>query len=77
MLNVVRTVTRYTMICQYTQFCQEENVEPLSRSTLFKILDVREASQSKSLQDQDNTAADGFAAFDTVEVIIDHLEKGG
>lgn len=78
MPNVVRTVTRSTMICQYTQLCQEENVEPLSRFTLFKILrDVREASQRKSLQGLDNTAADGSAAFDTVEVIIDHLEKRG
>ena len=42
--NVVRTVTRSTMISQYTQFCREENVEPLSRSTLFKILEVRQVS---------------------------------
>ena len=38
------------MISQYAQFCREENVEPLGRSTLFKILEVREASQRKSLQ---------------------------
>ena len=40
MPNVVRTVTRSTMISQYIQFCQEEKFEPLSRTTLFKILDV-------------------------------------
>ena len=77
MPNVVRTVTRSTMISQYTQFCREENVEPLSRSTLFKILEVRQASQRKSLQGLDNTAADGSAAFYTVEMIVDNLEKGG
>ena len=38
MPNVVRTVTRSTMISQYAQFFREENVEPLGRSTLFKIL---------------------------------------
>lgn len=65
------------MICQYIQFCREEKCEPLSRSTLFKILDVREASQRKSLQGLDNTAADGSAGFHTVEMIVDDLEKGG
>ena len=49
MPNVVRTVTRSPMISQYIQFCQEEKCEPLSRSSLFKILEVREASQRKSL----------------------------
>ena len=76
MPNVVRTVTRSTMINQYMQLCQEEKCETLSRSTLFKILDVWEASQRKSLQCLDNTAADGSAAFQTVEMIIDGgLEK--
>ena len=76
MPNVVRTVTRSTMINQYMQLCQEEKCEPLSRTTLFKVLDVREASQRKSLQGLDNTAADGSAAFQTVEMIIDGgLEK--
>ena len=72
--NVVRTITRSTMISQYMQFCQEE---PLSRSTLFRILEVREASQRKSLQGLDNTAADGSAGFQMVEMIVDNLEKGG
>ena len=77
MPNVVRTVTRSTMISQYIQFCQEEKCEPLSRSSLSKILEVREASQRKSLQGLDNTATDGSAAFQTVERIVDDLEKGG
>ena len=65
------------MISQYVQFCQEEKCEPLSHSTLFKILEVRETSQRKSLQGLDNTAADGSAAFQTVERIVDDLEKAG
>ena len=75
--NVVRTVTRSTMISQYMQFCQEEKCEALSRSTLFGILEVREASQRKSLQGLDNTAADGSAGFQMVEMIVDNLEKEG
>ena len=77
MPNVVRTVTRSTMISQYIQFCQEKKCEPLSRSSLFKTLKVREASQRKSLQGLDNTAADGPAAFQMVKRIVDDLEKGG
>ena len=63
MPNVVRTVTRSTMVEQYLEYCKEQCHEPLSRSTLFKILEVREASQRKSLQGLDNTAADGAAGF--------------
>ena len=47
MPNVIRTVTRSTMVKQYQSFCEEEGFNPLSRSTLFKILDVREASQRR------------------------------
>ena len=77
MPNIVRRVARSTMINQYFEFCKEDKFEPLSRSTLFKILEVREASQRKSLQGLDNIAADGAAGFQTVVRIIDDLEKGG
>ena len=40
MPNVVRTVTRSTMVKQYQSFSEEKNFIPLSRSTLFKILEV-------------------------------------
>ena len=73
----MRTVKRSAMISQYIQFCQEEKFEPLSRTTLFKILEVRQASQRKSLQGLDNTAADGSAGFQKIEMIVDDLEKGG
>ena len=55
--NAVRTVKRSAMISQYIQFCQEEKFEPLSRTTLFKILEAGQASQRKSFQGLDNTAA--------------------
>ena len=47
MPNVIRKVTRSTMVKQYLQFCEEEQFEPLGRSTLFLILEVREASQQE------------------------------
>ena len=77
MPNVVRTVTWCAMISQYIQFCREEKFEPLSHTTLLKILEVRRASQRKSLQGFDNTAADGSAGFQKIEMIVDDLEKGG
>ena len=60
MPSVIRKVTRSTMVKQYLQFCEEEQFEPLSRSTLFRILEVSEASRQKSLSGLDNTAADGL-----------------
>ena len=79
MPNVVKILTRSTMIEQNLEYCKEQCHEPLSRSTLFKILEVREASQRKSLQGLDNTAADGAAGFQTIETLVETLEilKGG
>ena len=77
MPNVIRTVTRSTMISQYMQYCEEDHYQPVSRSTLFRILEVREASQRKSLQDLDNTVADGSAGFQTLKRIVDKMEHVG
>ena len=65
------------MISQDIQFCQEEKYELPRCSKLFKILEVREGSQRKSLQGLDNTASDSSAAFQTIERIVDDLEKAG
>ena len=77
MPNVIRTVTRSTMVNQYLNFCKEENVEPLSRATLFRILQVREPSQQKSLCGVDNTAADGSAGFERLCKIVNDLQELG
>ena len=77
MPNVIRTVTRSTMVNQYLNFCKEANVEPLSRATLFRILQEREASQQKSLCDVDNTAADGSAGFERLCKIVNDLQELG
>ena len=77
MPNVVRIVARSTMIEQYLKHCSEDQFEPLSRSTLFRILQVREASQRKSLQGLDNIAAGGAEAFESVRKIVDGLKNCG
>ena len=49
MPNIIRTVTRSTMIAQYLAFCEDDGFQPLSRATMYRVLKVREASQRKSL----------------------------
>ena len=77
MPNVVRTVARCTIINQYLQHCEETGFEPISRSTMWRVLDVQEASQRKSLRGLDNTAADGADGFDVLLRIVDELERVG
>ena len=60
MPNVIRTVTHSTMVNQYLMFCKEKN----------RILQVREASQQKSLCGVDDTAADGLAGFERLCKIV-------
>ena len=75
MPNVIRTVTKSTLISEYQKHCRETEFSPLSRATLFRILDVKEASQRKSLHGLDNTAADGSSAFDSIENILNSLQQ--
>ena len=65
------------MVKQYLQFCEEEQFEPLSRSTLFRILEVREAYQQKSLSGLDNIAADGSTGFAQLLRTVDELDLIG
>ena len=65
------------MVSKYLEYCKEQEYNQLSRTTLFKILEVRDASQRTSLQGHDNSAANVASAFQTLETIADVLEKGG
>ncbi len=77
MPNVVRTVARCTIINQYLEYCKETDFQPISRSTMWRVLDVQEASQRKSLRGLDNTAADGADGFKDLLRIVDELERVG
>ena len=63
------------MISQFLMFCEEEHVVPLSRATLFRILEVREASQQWPLGGLDNTAAEGSTGFKRFSKIVDDLQQ--
>lgn len=77
MPNIVRVVARSTIIHQYLDFCKETEFEPMSQSTMWRVLEVQEATQRKSLQGLDNTAADGADGFEELMKIVDELEKVG
>lgn len=73
MPNVIRTVTRSTIVTQYQRYCEEEKFVPISRSTVFRIHEVWEASQSKSLSGLDNAASDGVLTISTLEKVVSQL----
>lgn len=78
MPNIIRKVTHSTMIAQYLSFCKDDCFEPLSRVTMYRVLKVREASQRKSVQGLENTAADGAEGFQRISEIVEDLgEKHG
>ena len=77
MPNVVRTVARCTIIKLYLEYCDETSYQPISRSLMWRVLEVQEASQRKSLRGLDNTAAEGADAFETLHTIINELESVG
>jgi len=80
MPNIVRTVSRCTIINQYIQFCnnsETDNFVPLSRSTMWRVLELQEASQRKSLKGLDNTAAEGAEGFESLHKIVGELEEVG
>lgn len=76
--NVIRTLIPSRLIVQYQQYCKENSYEPLSRSTLFRILSRScLASVRKSLQGLDSYAADGGRAFDDLATLLDTLSTYG
>ena len=77
MPNVVRTVARCTIIQQYLEHCKETEFQPISRSNMWRVLDVQEASQRKSLLGLDNTTAEGADGFQELLRIVDELERVG
>ena len=77
MPNVVRTVAKCTIVNQYLDHCLQTGFQPISRSTMWRVLEVQEASQRKSLRGLNNTAADGADGFKDLLRIVDELEGSG
>ena len=75
MPNIVRTVGRSTMIKQYQQRGSEEEFD--KSSYLLPNPESKKASQRKSLQGINDTAASGAGGFDTLANIVDELDRCG
>lgn len=72
--DVVRTVCHATLIKTYTAFCKESDYQPLSPSTLYKVLQSCPASKRTNLKGLDNIAADGAAAFECLSKLVSDLQ---
>ena len=74
---VVRTLIPSRIIEQYVQYCKQEQFEPTSERSLYRILEVCSASMQKSLAGLDNVTAEGTEAIDNLIKIIETLVENG
>ena len=75
--HVIRSMIPQRIIEQYTQFCKESDMKPLSPSTIPRVLSVCTAAVRKSPQGLDYIAADGAKTFDDLAAIAVKLENQG
>lgn len=73
--NIIRSMIPERIVSQYQTYAAESNFVPMSRSSLLRILDVCSASTRKSLQGLDYITAAGTEAFDSLENVLDRVEK--
>ena len=71
--NVVCTLIPEQLVQQYHSYCQETGFEPMSRSSLCRVLKVCSASVRKSLKGLDYFSSDGAKAFDEMEEVVQKL----
>jgi hypothetical protein len=70
---VIRTLIPSRIIEQYKSYCIQEDVQPASDRSLFRMLEVCAASIQKSLQGLDSFTADGTESFDNIIGVVDSL----
>ena len=71
--NVVRMLIPERITQQYFQFCAETEFTPMSKRTLFRVLDVCSASVRKLQQGLDNFSAQGTEAFEDLCETVDRI----
>ena len=76
---VVRTLIPSQFIKQYICYCKQEQFQPASERSLYRILNVCSASMQKSLQGLDNVTvtAEGTEAIDNLTKMIETLVENG
>ena len=73
--NVVRMLIPECITQQYYQLCEETGFKPMSKSTLFRVLDACSASVRKSLQGLENFSSRGSNAFDDLCETVDRIAE--
>ena len=68
---VIRTVIPSRIIQQYLEYCKDQDFEPASVRSLYRMIEVCSASMQKSLQDLDNTTAEGVKAFERIVTTLE------
>ena len=66
---VLRTLIPSRIISQYRSYCKQQEFEPASERSLFRMLEVCSASMQKSLHGLDNITAEGAEAFDRLMLV--------
>ena len=65
-LNVIRAIIPESIVKPYQSYCKETDFQPMSQSTLSRIIKVCLATVLKFLHGLDYVSADGAQAFDEV-----------
>ena len=67
--------SKYTHVIQfYQEVCEEIEYDPLSGSSLWRILRAIKPSQRKSLAGLDDITADGMNGFETIKNVLSDLK---
>ncbi|VDI78120.1 Hypothetical predicted protein [Mytilus galloprovincialis] len=72
--NVIRAIAPTSIIRQYKQFCEDEEIRPLGTSTMYKILEECAASVRHSVEGLDYYVAEGGRAFRDIEEILEGFD---
>ena len=75
--NIIRTMVPERVVKQYLAYCTDSGFNPLSRSTLLRILAVCLASTRKSLEGIDYVTSAGAEAFEDLADVVERLGDAG
>lgn len=75
---IIRTLIPSRIITQYRSYCKQQEFEPASERSLFRMLEICSTSMQNSLHGLDNITAKGAEAFnDLILIITETLMENG
>ena len=77
MPKVIRTMIASRFISAYNCYCQDNEITPPCKSTLYKIIKACAASQLTSLKGLDNHTNEGIIAIDTLNKVVEKMREHG